>query len=181
MVSQFKFEEESFTPFFSKEKRSNFLADAETLSTVLYNLETVGITDYRVKINDFNIIESILEGYGFDEEDYSQIFFIFGLMSTLGRVGVIKEIKQRNFSVDASARLVGYILRTKVIQEQNICDELTLTDMVPPEISKETRQSLLNLTASVPEVYREKMCYSPFLTKGISSGTGIVFEISYPD
>ncbi len=178
MVFPFDIDEKSAVPITKVDNSSNFRVDMDLLLTLVQNFESFGVTNYRVRINDSLLVKAMFSSFGFGDEDHSQIFFIFGLMNKIGRIGVIGEIKGRDFHPDAAARLVGYILRTKVAEEQNICDELALTDLLPPEVSKEARQYLLNFVAAVPNAYREKMIFDPFLVNGIGYGTGIIFDIT---
>ena len=80
---------------------SSSSAETELIHTTAKALLSIGIKDFTVKINDRNILKTVLMSAGFKEEQSDSVCITFDKLDKIGADGVLKELTDKGF--DASA------------------------------------------------------------------------------
>ena len=77
-------------------------AEVELILTTTKALTRIGITKFKVKINDRRILKSIFAYAGFPETDNEKLAIIFDKLDKIGIEGVEKEMHSAGFVADAT-------------------------------------------------------------------------------
>jgi histidyl-tRNA synthetase len=156
------------------------LAEAELLTATSTVLKSLGITDWKIRVNDRRILSAMLEKFGFNSESYELIFITLDKMDKLGRLGVISELKMiEGLPETPLACLVGYLIsyKPKIAMALDF-NETNILDLIPPGLDRNIIDDLLTLSSSLPETDKANLVFDPFLVRGMGYYTGLIFEIA---
>ncbi len=76
---------------------SSMLADAECVAAVCECLQTLGIKEFFVRVNNRKLLDEIFEGLGVEKSKIAEVFRIVDKMDKIGLDGVKAELEKNNF------------------------------------------------------------------------------------
>ncbi len=152
------------------------LSDAEVVSCVCKAIEAVGITGYKIKINDRGLFEIISKAFlnGSDEE--IQVMRAMDKTDKIGREGVVNLLKEKGVSDDAM-KFAELLLEAGT--GNGALDKLEQAVPGASERVKEFRK-LVGLIAA-QGIDADKIVFDPSCVRGLDYYTGMVCEIVLKD
>lgn len=87
----------------------SFWAETELIVTTAAALTNIGVSDFKVRINDRRILKKLFLTFGFAETEISSLCIIFDKLEKTGANGIERELQQKSFDNSACSRFLGYI------------------------------------------------------------------------
>lgn len=143
-------------------------AEIELILTTTKALNRVGLTDYKVKINDRRILSDIFAYAGFAKEDNEKLAIIFDKQDKIGIDGVKAELEENGFDQTGIDKFIalfadGYLTLESVA---NVCDASYVTEL----------QRIIDAVTKVSKgAIPVEFC--PSLVRGQGYYTGTIFEV----
>lgn len=143
-------------------------AEIELILTTTKALKRVGISKFRVKINDRRILKAIFRYAGFAEEDQEKLAIIFDKLDKIGMEGVRKELEENAFPQTAIDQFVALF-------EGGTLD----LDAVAKVCDADYVRVLKYIMETVTEVSGNSFPieFTPSLVRGQGYYTGTIFEV----
>jgi len=160
---------------------AGILAEAELLTATVYTLDALGIEGWTIRVNDRRILTSMLNGFGFAEDDQPSILIALDKLDKLGRVGVITELRALPLSEEAVSLLISFLIRPYIPFEKRSWDELMIRDLLPINVDEVAVKELITLGQSLNILGEGTLVFDPFLVRGMGYYTGAIFEIAHKD
>ena len=82
-------------------------AEVELILTTTKALTRIGLSSFKVKINDRRILKAIFTYAGFAEEDHEKLAIIFDKLDKIGIEGVQKELEENAFDASAIEKFIA--------------------------------------------------------------------------
>jgi len=152
----------------------SMLADAEVISCACFTLESLGIKNFIVRINNRKILSSIVKSAGVEEEMVIDVLRSIDKLDKIGINGVKKELIEKGFKENVVEKILDFI---------KICGE-------PEEVVKNVEDILKKSGGckdGIDEIkmlieYLKKMDVKNFkidlsLARGLDYYTGPIFEV----
>lgn len=143
-------------------------AEVELILTTTKALKKIGITQFRVKINDRRILKSIFISAGFAEEALEKAAIIFDKLDKIGIEGIRAEFMENGFPQDAVTNFIALFESGSMdlAAAAKICDA-------------EYVGNLKYIVDTVKEVSGNAfpIDFTPSLVRGQGYYTGTIFEI----
>ncbi len=147
---------------------SSPLSEVELINTTTIALLNLGMTEFKVKINDRGLLRNLLTSMGFLEEQIDSVCITFDKLDKIGSKGVQEELTEKEFDAAAIENLAKLLEEAPVSLERikTICDS-----------------EIVDRVASIIEMARElsggryEVVYDMSLVRGQGYYTGTVFEI----
>ena len=143
-------------------------AEVELILTTTKALNRVGLSKYKVKINDRRILKSIFAYAGFREEDNEKLAIIFDKLDKIGIDGVKAELVENGFATEAIDKFIGLFESGSLDLESvsKVCDASYVTDL------KHIMDTVKEVSGgSIP------VEFAPSLVRGQGYYTGTIFEV----
>ncbi|KQQ03994.1 MULTISPECIES: histidine--tRNA ligase [unclassified Rathayibacter] len=157
------------------------LAEVELITATAAALDTLGLRECTIRINDRRILTGILEYCGFAPERFGPALISIDKLDKIGASGVVGELEADG--ADAAAVLGGYLSRI----EESIAaggvplDEPAILDVLPEGIDQEAVIALVTLARSLRSLPAGvSLRFDPTLVRGMGYYTGTIFEIAHP-
>ena len=148
---------------------NSYWVEVELIVTTATALMNIGVRDFRVRINDRQILKQLFLKFGFSETQIPTLCIIFDKMDKIGVDGVERELSDKKFDTLACGGLLKYIRNNDFSMDEYIrmigASEYT-------ESIEKIIQSVNQLSASQ---YRCE--FDITLVRGQGYYTGAVFEI----
>lgn len=143
-------------------------AEVDLILTTTKALKKIGITKFKVKINDRRILKSIFTYAGFADEDNEKLAIIFDKMDKIGIDGVKSELVEAGFAHDAIEKFIALF-------ESGSLD----LDSVAKVCDAEYVTSLKYIMDTVNAVSKNGFIieFTPSLVRGQGYYTGTIFEV----
>ncbi len=143
-------------------------AEVELILTTTKALKKIGITQFRVKINDRRILKSIFISAGFAEEALEKAAIIFDKLDKIGIEGIRAEFMENGFPQDAVTNFIALF-------ESGSMDLAAVTKICDAEYVG----NLKYIVDTVKEVSGNAfpIDFTPSLVRGQGYYTGTIFEI----
>lgn len=143
-------------------------AEIELILTTTKALNRVGLTDYKVKINDRRILSDIFAYAGFAKEDNEKLAIIFDKQDKIGIDGVKAELEENGFDQTGIDKFIALFADGSLTLESvaNICDASYVTEL----------QRIIDAVTKVSKgAIPVEFC--PSLVRGQGYYTGTIFEV----
>lgn len=143
-------------------------AEIELILTTTKALNRVGLTDYKVKINDRRILSDIFAYAGFAKEDNEKLAIIFDKQDKIGIDGVKAELEENGFDQTGIDKFIALFADGSLTLESvaNVCDASYVTEL----------QRIIDAVTKVSKgAIPVEFC--PFLVRGQGYYTGTIFEV----
>lgn len=143
--------------------------EVELIDTTAKALFNVGITNFKIRINDRRILKNLILAAGFDEASYESVCITFDKLDKVGTEGVQAELLDKGFPESAVAKFIEII----GINPFTLDTASTyLEDKAPIESVKKIIDSIIALSNGKYEIE-----YDCSLVRGQGYYTGTIFEI----
>lgn len=143
-------------------------AEIELILTTTKALNRVGLTDYKVKINDRRILSDIFAYAGFAKEDNEKLAIIFDKQDKIGIDGVKAELEENGFDQTCIDKFIALFADGSLTLESvaNVCDASYVTEL----------QRIIDAVTKVSKgAIPVEFC--PSLVRGQGYYTGTIFEV----
>ncbi|MBT9775284.1 histidine--tRNA ligase [Clostridium sp. MCC353] len=153
------------------------LAEIELILATATLLGKIGFNqyNYRIRINDRNILKGMAAYCGFPEEDYDKIFISLDKMDKIGMDGVAEELTGMGYDGDQVKKYLD--LFSSVTNDANGVRTLgnVLAEVMEPA-KADNLAVIMDSVANVPSC-KFDIVFDPTLVRGMSYYTGTIFEI----
>lgn len=143
-------------------------AEIELILTTTKALNRVGLSDYKVKINDRRILSDIFAYAGFAKEDNEKLAIIFDKQDKIGIDGVKEELEENGFDRTAIDKFISLFADGTLTlgSVANVCDASYVTEL----------QRIIDAVTTVSKgTIPVEFC--PSLVRGQGYYTGTIFEV----
>lgn len=142
-------------------------SEIELIHTTAKALLSIGISDFKVKINDRRILKSLLTNVGFEENQLDSVCITFDKLDKIGADGVKAELSEKQLDETAIAKFADII-----------AEPLTL-DSVKSVCDSKVTEDISAIISAVEELSDGKygIEFDISLVRGQGYYTGTVFEI----
>ena len=143
-------------------------AEIALILTTTKALTRVGLTDYKVKINDRRILSDIFAYAGFAKEDNEKLAIIFDKQDKIGIDGVKAELEENGFDQTGIDKFIALFADGSLTLESvaNVCDASYVTEL----------QRIIDAVTKVSKgAIPVEFC--PSLVRGQGYYTGTIFEV----
>ena len=147
----------------------NYTAEIELITATGKALLTLPIGEFFIRINNRQILRSILAKFGFEENTLDEVCISLDKLDKIGADGVREELVEKNYNENAIANLINFI-----------STEVTL-DKVKEILGEDPNlEILLNVIDGAKKLSNGKydIVYDFTLVRGQGYYTGCVFEIA---
>ncbi|RYU78061.1 histidine--tRNA ligase [Hymenobacter persicinus] len=160
----------------------SLLCEAEIVLMMSEVLNTLGLTDFTIKINHRGVLRNIYQALGGEGRE-SDLFVAIDKLDKIGRDGVSKELLERGFSAPVIDTLFELLSVSGDFQEKL---ERLLAGFATAGVAPETAEGYKGLRelGQVLELLRgfefgqfQNLEFDPTLARGLSYYTGCIFEI----
>lgn len=155
------------------------LAEIELILATTTTLGKLGFRDFKVRINDRQILRAMAAYSGFSEEQFDTVFIILDKMDKIGLDGVAKELVESGFSKESTDKYLS-LFRGLEQAEDPI---QYLKETLVQELDSQVAQGLDEITTSIKATAQSNfdILFDPTLVRGMSYYTGTIFEIEMPE
>ena len=143
-------------------------AEIELILTTTKALNRVGLSDYKVKINDRRILSDIFAYAGFATEDNEKLAIIFDKQDKIGIDGVKAELEENGFNQTCIDKFIALFADGTLTLDSvaNVCDASYVTEL----------QRIIDAVTTVSKgTIPVEFC--PSLVRGQGYYTGTIFEV----
>ena len=143
-------------------------AEIELILTTTKALNRVGLSDYKVKINDRRILSDIFAYAGFATEDNEKLAIIFDKQDKIGTDGVKAELEENGFDQTCIDKFIALFADGTLTLDSvaNVCDASYVTEL----------QRIIDAVTTVSKgTIPVEFC--PSLVRGQGYYTGTIFEV----
>lgn len=143
-------------------------AEIELILTTTKALNRVGLSDYKVKINDRRILSDIFAYAGFAKEDNEKLAIIFDKQDKIGIEGVKAELEENGFDQTSIDKFIALFADGALTLESvaNVCDASYVTEL----------QRIIDAVTKV-SAGKIPVEFCPSLVRGQGYYTGTIFEV----
>lgn len=143
-------------------------AEIELILTTTKALNRVGLSDYKVKINDRRILSDIFAYAGFAKEDNEKLAIIFDKQDKIGIDGVKAELEENGFDQICIDKFISLFANGSLTLESvaDVCDASYVAEL----------QRIIDAVTTVSKgTIPVEFC--PSLVRGQGYYTGTIFEV----
>ena len=156
------------------------LAEIELILATTTTLGRLGFKDFKIRINDRQILKAMAAYSGFPEESYDSVFITLDKMDKIGIDGVSEELVKMGFTQE---QVDKYLDLFKAVEGKGAVEGLAvIADKIGDFLSPEVAEGLTEIISSVDgtKAARFEMVFDPTLVRGMSYYTGTIFEVAMP-
>lgn len=155
------------------------LAEIELILATTTTLGKIGFKNFKIKINDRQILKAMAAYSGFDEEEYDNVFIILDKMDKIGLDGVKEDLLSEGYSLESVNRYVELFDGISNAEDGLAFVADKISDFLPEGVKD-------NLSEIINSVMNTRTCdfevvFDPTLVRGMSYYTGTIFEIEVPE
>jgi histidyl-tRNA synthetase len=147
--------------------------EIELFNVTAQALLSIGLKNFKVKINDRNILKDLLMSIGFQQDDLNSICITFDKLNKIGAEGVQKELLDKGFNNEYIDKLISLLsdLPLTVEDVKTICSN---SDHI---------KNIETIISEVKILAKDKYAveFDISLVRGQGYYTGTVFEIESTD
>ncbi|MCR4757655.1 MAG: histidine--tRNA ligase [Butyrivibrio sp.] len=156
------------------------LAEIELILATTTTLGRLGFKDFKIRINDRQILKAMAAYSGFAEEDYDNVFITLDKMDKIGIDGVAEELEKSGYAKESIDK---YLDLFRAVEGKNGVDGLkVIAKKLGDFLSSEVNEGLQEIISSVETTKSAQfeMVFDPTLVRGMSYYTGTIFEVAMP-
>ena len=152
---------------------SSYWAEVELIVTTATALMDLGIRDFRVRINDRQILKRLFLNLGFGEAQVPSLCVIFDKIGKIGADGIERELRGKAFDTDACAGFMKYIRN----------NDFSMDEYIRRVGASQYTENLEKIAQAVNRLSEAKFnCeFDISLVRGQGYYTGAVFEVQSPE
>ncbi len=149
-------------------------ADAEVIAVAISCLKRLGMKNFRVRLNNRKILESIAASADVKKESWLDVFRTVDKLDNIGQEGVMQELEKLGLSYDQVSTIMAQISRRGDLDavERDVSHALT-------DRGREGFNELAEIISNL-ELYNcsEYVVVDLSLARGLDYYTGPIFEVS---
>ena len=156
------------------------LAEIELILATTTTLGRLGFKDFKIRINDRQILKAMAAYSGFAEDDYDNVFITLDKMDKIGIDGVAEELEKSGYAKDSIDK---YLDLFRAVEGKSGVDGLkVIAEKLGDFLSSEVNEGLQEIISSVETTKSAQfeMVFDPTLVRGMSYYTGTIFEVAMP-
>jgi len=148
----------------------SYTAEVELIHTTAAALLELGLSNFKVRINDRQILKNLLIHIGFEKDRLDTVCVTFDKLDKIGIDGIKAELSDKGFGESVISKFSGFLSQ----------GDITLDSALICEENNELVSRLKTIIDLSNEVSEEKYSvhYDASLVRGQGYYTGSVFEIS---
>ena len=148
-------------------------SEIELIDTTAKALLNIGISNFKIRINDRRILKNLILAAGFDESETDSVCITFDKLDKIGPDGVKEELLSKGFNETASNKFIGMMSKKP----------FTLDDAASYLSDPEPVLSVKNIIEKINLLNenRYQIEYDCSLVRGQGYYTGTIFEIESLD
>lgn len=150
-------------------------ADSEIISILADGMESLGIEDYQVLINDREVLTDLFNTAGIEVEEQNAVSRIIDKLDKVGIEGVFEELEEKGFLKDV---LKNFLTDFSEVDETEESFELVLKYLSDEESLVRLKDIFKRLSRMKPD---GEFVFAPTLARGLDYYTGPVFEVVIPE
>ena len=152
---------------------TSYTAEVELMNTTAKALLNIGLKNFKIKVNDRQLLRSILMTAGFEEAQLDSVCITFDKLDKIGVEGVKAEVEEKGFATEAIANLCKALeVKPFTIEAaRELCQDTECID----------RMEKIIAAAKKFADGRYQVEYEMSLVRGQGYYTGTVFEVESLD
>lgn len=153
------------------------LSEIELILATTTLLKKIGLSNFKVKINDRRILKTIALLSGFEEKDCDSVFISLDKMDKIGLDGVRSELLENGYSKDC----VEFYL--SVFEKDKSSATKFYKSLENDDLDYDVVSNLDSVVSILRDINDINIEFDPTLVRGMSYYTGLIFEIeveNYP-
>lgn len=152
---------------------TSYTAEVELMNTTAKALLNIGLKNFKIKVNDRQLLRSILLTAGFEEAQLDSVCITFDKLDKIGVEGVKAELEEKGFAAEAIANLCKALeVKPFTIEAaREMCNDTECID----------RMEKIIAAARKFADGRYQVEYEMSLVRGQGYYTGTVFEVESLD
>ncbi|QNO36872.1 histidine--tRNA ligase [Protaetiibacter sp. SSC-01] len=157
-------------------------AEAELLVASLATVDSLGLRDATIRVNDRRLLIGMLTGFGFAPETHDEVLITIDKLDKLGPDGVIAELRERGADADAVEAFRAFLTRPQT-REFLRFGERAIRKALPEGADDVVVAGLVAIGDAVAQARGEDaapLVFDPFLVRGMGYYTGPIFELAHP-
>ncbi|MEV8167424.1 histidine--tRNA ligase [Microbacterium paraoxydans] len=157
-------------------------AEAELLAASLDAVDALGLEGASVRINDRRVLESMLEHFGFTEDERPQVLITIDKLDKIGPEGVAAELRERGATTTAVDAFQAFLGRPQTLEYHPFGDR-QIRKALPDGAPDELVAHLVGIGEAVAAGRGQDdipLVFDPFLVRGMGYYTGTIFELAHP-
>ena len=143
-------------------------AEVELILTTTKALTRIGLSSFKVKINDRRILKAIFTYAGFAEEDHEKLAIIFDKLDKIGIEGVQKELEENAFDASAIEKFIALF-------ESGALDLDSVAKVCDADYVASLKYIMDTVTSVSGNAFPIE--FTPSLVRGQGYYTGTIFEV----
>ena len=148
-------------------------AEMELIAATTSALDSIGFSDFTVRINDRRILTDMILSAGFDANEVGSVCIIFDKLDKIGIDGVRAELIEKEYDADVVEKFVAILTEADddglVVAEKYCSNQEIVANL------KKVIEFANNISNG-----KFKAVYDKSLVRGMGYYTGMVFEIASP-
>ena len=148
---------------------ASYWAEVELIVTTATALMDLGLRDFRVRINDRQILKQLFLNFGFDEAQVPSLCVIFDKIEKIGADGIERDLRGKAFDKTACAEFMKYIR----------ADDFSMSEYIRRVGASQYTENLEKIaqTVNLLSEARYNCEFDISLVRGQGYYTGAVFEV----
>jgi histidyl-tRNA synthetase len=155
------------------------LAEIELILATTTTLGKLGFKNFRIRINDRQILKAMAAYSGFAEEDYDQVFIILDKMDKIGIEGVEAELLEAGYAQESVTKYMELFKGLERAKNPISYITDTVADVLPEGVKESFQEIIDSVEATKGDFF--ELVFDPTLVRGMSYYTGTIFEIAMPE
>lgn len=136
-------------------------------------LAAIGMKNFKVKVNDRQILRAVLLSFGFKENELDSVCITFDKMDKIGTEGVMQELKDKGFDEKIIEVFISFLQKGDFTLEavSGLLEELSPVENI---------KSIINAVKELSDIDFD-IVFDLTLVRGQGYYTGTVFEVESVD
>lgn len=148
------------------------LAEIELISATTSLLDKIGLTNYKIVINDRRILKAMALYAGFNENECDSVFISLDKLDKIGISGVREELIANGFSTSIVEKYLNLYSNNNYEDITKFCEQID-----EKFLDKKIVNNLKEIIESILSIRNINIEFDPTLVRGMSYYTGPIFEI----
>lgn len=162
---------------------SGLLAEVELITATSQALNTLGLQNCVIRVNDRRILLGVLAACGFDAAEYDRALIIVDKLDKIGVDGVANELAEIRPAAAAAMRAVLSTAAPKLDGAGIPLTRSAIEAVLPDSVDDAGIAALSELGSALSEGLPTgvTLVFDPTLVRGMGYYTGTIFEVSHPE
>ncbi len=150
----------------------SYIAELELIEITAEALLAIGLKNFKIRINDRQLLRAILIDCGFMEQELDSVCISFDKLDKIGSKRIAEELKEKGHSIDAVNKLLQIL--------ENMPKTIEDIKELFPEVEVENLEKIIEIATRQAEEQYE-VVFDMSLVRGQGYYTGTIFEVESLD